>query len=279
MKQAEVPRQRRSSSTIAIMSKTDDRNYSLKSAGITSSTSGHSSLTSANDKIEEQDRHVARVVRRLKLAILTFFTLTAAGVIIAFSVYRNSNKKAQHEAFKNKFHQDAKNMLASLGTSIDSTLAATDSFAISMLSEARLTNQTWPFVTISDYAVKASKLMKNTRAKFITNYMFIQEEQRAEWEAYAAANADSWIQDAIKVQANDRGYNGPNITAEYVEENYIGHYDKIHGYDEAVFGWGGESTSGVSHPGPYLPLWQQSPVIPIYPLYNWYVLVDLSSFR
>ena len=270
MVQTEKPRQRKSSSSNTTISKFDSRNASMRSSGAASSTTGDSSLNSANRKIEEQDRQVARVVRRLKIAILTFFTLTAAGVIIAFSVYRNADSKAQQKAFKAKFNQEANNMLASLGTSIDSTLASADSFAISMLSEARITNQTWPFVTISDYAVKASKLMKNTRAKFITNYMFVQEDQRAEWEAYAAAHADPWVEDAVKVQATDRGYKGPNVTAEFIEENYIGHYDKIHGYDEAVFGWGGESTNGSSHPGlPYLPLWQQSPVIPVYPLYNW----------
>ena len=228
-------------------------------------------MTSTNRRIEEHDRQSALAVRRLKIAILTFFTLTAAGVTTAFFVYRSSNKKAQEKEFRHRFNQDATNMLASLGTSIDSTLAAADSFAVSMLSEARLTNQTFPFVTIGDFAVKASKLLKNTRAKFVNTYQFVQEEQRTDWEAYAPLHTE-WVEDAIDVQSRDRGYNGPNITEEYVEENYTGHYNKIHGYDEAVFGWGGESTDGVSHPErPYLPMWQQSPVIPIYPLYNWCV--------
>lgn len=229
-------------------------------------------MSTTHRRIEEHDKKSATAVRRLKIAILTFFTLTAAGVTTAFCVYRHYDRKAKETEFQKRFEQDSTNMLASLGISIDSTLAAADAFAINMLSEAKLTNQTFPFVTIADFAVKAGKLLKNTRSKFITTYQVVEEDQRREWEAYAPLHTE-WVEDAIQVQQRDRGYNGPNVTKEYVEENYMGHYDLIHGYEEAVFGWGGESTDGVSHPGPYLPLWQQTPVIPIYPLYNW----DLST--
>ena len=252
------------------------RNSSQKSTAMMSSTAGRTTLSTSrtNRQIDDHDKNAARVVRRLKMAILTFFTLTAAGVTTAFFVYRYYNKQAQERDFKNQFQQDADNMLASLGISIDHTLGAVDAFAISMLAEAKVTNQTYPFVSINDWAVQSGKLLKNSRAKFITTYQVVEESQRTEWEEYASMH-NGWVEDSIDVQSRDRSYKGPNITDQYVEENYIGHYDLIHGYDEHVFGWE-NNTGGVSHEGPYLPLWQQTPVIPIYPLYNWCVGVGVG---
>lgn len=249
------------------MSSLLSKDETLRSTEV-SSTVGGTSLTT-NLQAEEHDRKSAVAAGRLKLAILIFFGLTAAGVLTAFCVYRSYNRRAQQNAFVNRFAEDADNMLASLGMSIDSTLGATDAFAVSMLAYAKATNQTYPFVTIGDFAVQAGKLLKNSGAKYITTYQVVEESERKEWESYTSQN-NGWIEESIEIQSRDRSYSGPNITDQYIEEKYTGHYDLIHGYDEHIFGWE-DNTGGVSHEGPYLPIWQCTPVIPVYPVYNWYV--------
>lgn len=241
-----------------------------------SSSVGRSTLSTANQEAQKNDVKSAKTVYRLKMVILTFFTLTAAGVTAAFLVYRHYNRQAQEKEFKNRFQEDATNMLASLSMSIDSTLAATDAFAVSMLAYAKATNQTYPYVTIGDFPVQAGKLLKNSRAKFVNTYQIVEESQRLEWEEYASTH-NGWVDESVEVQSHDRSYNGPNITDQYLEDNYMGHYDLIHGYDEQLFGWE-NNTGGVSHEGPYLPLWQCTPVIPVYPIYNWCVLYILLFF-
>jgi len=243
------------------------REKSELSMGHNSSTVGMTTVTSMHRRIQDHDLKSARAVNRLKMAILTFFTLTAVGVTAAFCVYSHYNKIKQQTEFKNRFKQDATNMLASLGISIDSTMAAADAFAMSMLAEAKATNQTYPFVTIKDWAVQSSKLRKNSNAKWITTYQLVEESQRKEWEEYTSTH-NEWIQEGIDVQSRDKSYSGPPITEKYIEENYMGNYDLIHGYDEFFFECD-NSTDGVNHPGPYLPNWQQTPVVPTYPLYNW----------
>jgi len=233
-------------------------------------TTGGQHSTSAFREAEEHDKKSAQAVKRLKCAILTFFMLTTVGVLAAFFVYRAYDTKNKNEAFEARFEEDSTNMLRAFGMSIDSILSTTDSMAISMLAQAKATNQTYPFVTYDDWNVQAAKFRMNTGAYFITTYAVVQEEQRDEWEAYAASHND-WIEDAIAHQARDRGYLGPIITEEWMKENYTGHYDKIHGYDEYIFGdddWY-NSTDGVSHEGVSVVLWQCSPVIPTYPQYNW----------
>ena len=250
-------------------------NETLAKSETVASTAGRMSLSTTSQKLSEHDRKSAIAVHRLKIGILTFFFLTAAGVTAAFFVYRAHNRKTQDEEFKYRFQEDATNTLASLGMSIDSTLGATDAFAVSMLAHAKATNQTYPFVTINDFAIQAGKLLKNSRAKYLTTYQVVEEEQRKEWEEYTASHND-WVNESIAIQSLDRTYKGPDITDEYLAENYTGHYDLIHGYDEHVFGWE-NSTDGVNHKGPYLPIWQCTPVIPVYPIYNWYVAVVLDD--
>ena len=140
---------------------------------------GSSTLANTNKEAVEHDRKSALAVQRLKIAILLFFTLTAVGVTAAFCVYRHYNKEALKQEFADQFEEDAENMLAALGASIDSTLGAADAFAISMIAFAKATNQTYPFVTIGDFAVQAGKLLKNSRAKIVNTYAVVQEDERA----------------------------------------------------------------------------------------------------
>ena len=269
-------RRRRKKSSISVV--TNDGTATFRSRTMGSSIlGGHSSqLSKTNAEMEEHDKKSEVVVRRLKTAILLFFTLTAVGVATAFFVYRSHGKRARETAFRNRFREEAYSMLANIGANLDSTLGATDAFTVSMLAQAEATNQTYPFVTIDNFAVQAGKLLKNSRAKFISTLNYVQKGQRREWEAYAKTH-NSWIEQSIGVQSRDPGYRGPEITDEFLEENYYGNYDLIHDYDEAFFGWD-NSTDGVDHEGPYLVTWQQVPVIPMDPLYNWYVFVFTCVF-
>jgi len=267
---------RRTPTSMSVMSN-DGTYHKSRTTASTVGGSGRSQLSQTNRELEQHDKKSKKVVKRLKTAILLFFTMTAAGVATAFFVYRSYNTRAREAAFKKKFRDEAYNMLASIGANMDLTLGATDAFAISMIAEADATNQTYPFVTINNFAVQAGKLLKNSRAKYITTYNAVAKDQRREWEDYAR-NHNSWIDQSIEVQSRDPGYSGPEITEEFLTENYLGNYDLIHDYDEAIFGWE-NSTDGVDHDGPFLPIWQCTPVIPIDPIYNWDLLSNSPNLE
>jgi len=94
---------------------------------------------------------------------------------------------------------------------------------------------------------------------YLNVYPLVRTEERAAWEAYTA-NHNAWVNESIAVQAGNENYKGP-IIWEY--ENW----DVIYGSDEYFKENPGES--GTNRTGPYLPIWQASPVIPRYPAYNW----------
>jgi hypothetical protein len=92
--------------------------------------------------------------------------------------------------------------------------------------------------------------ISDTKAVLITQYHFVADGQRAKWEKYSVAN-DYWVDESIEVQKNDETYQGKIVT------NYWTRPD-IH-----------VDADPYTRPGPYLPKWQQAPVIPIYAPYNW----------
>ena len=223
-----------------------------------------SSTIAANRDNKEASQH--RQIRTLKITILLFFLITAAGVGLAFFFYQKDIKLAETQRQQEQFEQDSANVLIAIGASLDATLGAADAFAVDMISHARTTNQSWPFVTMPNFAVKAKKLLSLTDATYLNTYPLVKGDQREAWENYTK-NHNGWVEESIQIQNNDVNYHGPQITEEYMKD-YAGHYDLIHGYDEYFYEWE-NNTVGVQHSGPYLPWWQCAPVIPVYPVYNW----------
>lgn len=177
-----------------------------------------------------------KAVGRLKLVVLFILMLSAIGVALSVYFYvRNS----ELEEFEDSFNGDAVKVLASLGANVDFTMEAIDSFAANVLSYARGTNQTWPYVTIPDFAVRSGKLLSLSSAFYVNTYPFVTGEQREEWEAYAATH-NQWIDESLDIQENFSGYTGPIV------KNYT-NFDVIHEdseYEKDVPGLNGTSRTG-----------------------------------
>jgi hypothetical protein len=186
-------------------------------------------------------------VSRLRAAVIFVLLVATIGVSILVYFYVSNDEK---QAFEEQFHDDSLKTLDSIGTTLDQTLGAIDAFAVNLVSYARAKNQTWPFVTIPDYAVRVAKLRSLSKAVYAGQYQVVQPEQRAEWEAYSVEN-DYWVNEGIETQANDETYEG-KIIREYESFGFIHNNYGI-------------SSDNVT----LLPAWQGSPVIPIYYPYNW----------
>jgi hypothetical protein len=91
-----------------------------------------------------------------------------------------------------------------------------DSLAVSTISLARATNQTWPFVTLPDFAVRMAKILPLSRTFVMYMLPLVTPSQRDEWEAYTVQN-DYWVNESIKIQKEFQNYYGPT---EYDTESY-----------------------------------------------------------
>lgn len=71
-------------------------------------------------------------------------------------------------------------------------------------------------------------------------YMWVESEQRNEWESWAKEN-NQWVMDTARSQAADPGFKGNNeISPEYTD------FDYIHDYSSLDAGLGTNSTGKFS---------------------------------
>ena len=227
---------------------------------------GHSSSpdivndAARHDPDEEGERLAQKetqLVRNFKVMVFAALVLSALTVALAVYYYL---RNAEQTEFENKFDDDAIKVLASLGSNVDLTLGAADALATSIVSVARATNQTWPYVTIPDFAVQAGKVLSLSSAYIINLYILVQDEQRAAYEAYMAQN-NAWVDETILLHDKDSSFDPPK------DPDFV-NWNVIHGYDE--FDKENPGEFGTDKPGPYLVWWQGYPVVPIDPVYGWY---------
>lgn len=184
------------------------------------------------------------------LRFLVLAVLVASTVLLALIVHRYLSN-TEEEEFESEFQSDATKVFRSIGITLDQTLGAVDAMEVSMVSLAKTTNQSWPFVTIPDFAVRTAKTLRLAKGAYFGIYQIVRREERARWEAYTA-NHNAWVNESIKLQEADPKYDGPII----YEYNNL---DSIWG------GWG----EPMPEADMYLPTWQGYPVIPRWEPYNW----------
>jgi hypothetical protein len=92
------------------------------------------------------------------------------------------------------------------------------------VAQARATNQTWPFVTIPSFAIRATKARLQSDAFCLQVYPLVTKEQRPEWEKYSLAN-QGWVNESMKVQEHDEFYYGPVWYNHSISETIYGDRD------------------------------------------------------
>jgi hypothetical protein len=198
-------------------------------------------------------------VRRTKYFVIICLLCIMIGV--ACGAYFLSAGSEQVE-FVEQFNEDAKKVLQTMGRNLIQTLQASDAFTVSITSLAMATNQTWPYVVVPDFAVRAEKIRSLANAVLVNTYYFVEPEQRSEWENFTARTGETWVNESIAAIEEFEGMDWP-IVWDYTS------YDVLFDYDEYDKENPGEV--GTNRTGPWLPMWQTQPTIAYEPPYNWYV--------
>lgn len=177
------------------------------------SNSNSNGITAKKNKNEDDggtpilSRAESRKIFGVKLIVL--FVLTLFAILTGWLVYYSTHKTERIQ-FEEKFKDDAFKLLDSVGKTLDMTFGATTVMATSLASEAKTTNQSWPFVTINDYAVRCVRLLSMTSLLTITVVPLVTNETRAEWEIYTNTSKNvEWLDNAIELQDTWKGYFGP----------------------------------------------------------------------
>jgi len=208
-------------------------------------------------------------VRRILAPIL----LIVAGVL-SYVVYFITDR-AEQDNFEDQFREDANKVAESFALDLDLTLGALDFLATNLAAEARATNQTWPYVTINDFPARVEKTRALTSSVSLQLYTYVTERQR--WEDYSAEKGHQWVEETLDFQQRNDLFQEQLDSAGIfgIEDAAELFWDVIFDWDEfdkPEEDWG---TVGLdpNSTGPFLPLWQASPLIPTYEgVYNWDLL-------
>jgi len=232
------------------------------------------------DELEERKKIVEQVLARREqrtvcsLKILLFLVLAASATAVALLTYYFTSQW-ETKQFVVQFGEDSNKVMQSIGTSLDLTLEGLDALTVSMVSSAKATNQVWPYVTIPDFAVKAEKIRILSKAVYLNVYALVPAEERSMWEDYAAFKGRGWVEETLNVFEKDGTFDDVfddlNLTYSVDDVTY---WDVIHDYDEWEKDEDEQGTVGLdpSDPGPFMPMWQTTPLVPVDPPYNWDLL-------
>lgn len=207
-------------------------------------SSPHAIKKSEKDEIARAETQRILLLRGI---FFVFLLLASVGVSVGVYFFLRTNEE---QRFQEKFDDTGSKLLEAIGTVLENTLTATDTFAVAATIFARSSNSRWPFVTIPEYAVQGSKLRSLSKIFLLSVYHYVEHEERSEWENYTRAN-DAWVDQGIQTQKVDPNFRG-NIVEEWSTLGEINFF--------------GERAQDADF---YLARWQTSPVVPRWDPYNW----------
>jgi hypothetical protein len=144
--------------------------------------------------------------RVMYLKLLVILILIASATIISVVVYLYITR-SETKQFEAKFQNDADKIVSAISTSMQRTLGALNAIAVTFVSYAYDQGMEWPFVTLPDYALHASKLLPLTDGLYVAVIPSVTPAQKGQWEEYANQN-DLWVNQSLAIQEVWDGYHG-----------------------------------------------------------------------
>lgn len=176
-------------------------------------------------------------------------------------------------------------------------LEALQAFSQQITSYALYSNSTWPFVTLPDFERHAAYTLKLAEVVALLTFPIITAETRAEWQTYSVAN-QGWLAEGLAIQQAIEDeetlnflqgqFEKGNVTGQGLklprsctrsrqvsDSAHLGtsmstHNRRLRSHDRFFYSnlKGTTQAEPEDGPGPYAPIWQIAPAIPVGVLIN-----------
>lgn len=183
----------------------------------------------------EESRHLTK----LRFFLITVLFWSTVGVGLTIWVYFEEQYEAEFEV---QYDEDSEMLFHSVEDKFVTTLGVIDLFVEDL--SVQVASSEWPFVTIQDFSIRAEKLRKFSNAALVTNYFYVTEDQRTEWEEQ---NGDT----------------------DHLSRDLELRFDYSNGDDQLLLMNGKEEIFEDEKNTSFLMRWQQAPVIPDVSPYDW----------
>jgi class 3 adenylate cyclase len=228
------------------------------SAGDYQSSRGAESVLSTESETEEltgrEDTKYAAFLR----VLVVILSITAC-VAVPTIVYTTGQER-EKEQFESTFLSLSTKVVDSFELRLEQKLIAVDSLRIAVTSHAISTSTkngatSWPFVTLPDFDLRGSNANDLGDTLMVALHPLVTLGDREAWENYTVNNVE-WLYQAEAQQPKTAGgkQEGPGVVPDFSM-----------GYSKDIFKFDDLNELGISideGDGPYLPVWQHTPLIP-----------------
>jgi len=128
--------------------------------------------------------------RKLSIFVFTALVILLAALSLLFVVKNDGN----HEVYV-QFVGYADRIAENFNDRIHANLLALDSFSISSTSYALDTENSWPMITVPDFAIRSLTTRQEMRAETLGLLPIVTTDKRQEWESYVTKN-HKWIEES-----------------------------------------------------------------------------------
>jgi hypothetical protein len=140
------------------------------------------------------------------LRFVVFLVLFASVVSVGVTVFLTIRKE-ERSKFEEAYDSEVSKVFTSITTSLKTLVGSLDMFASIVVSHARDSNSTWPFVTIPDFPIRVSKQLSSGVGVALTMSVIVQPKNRLEWEEYALNNSFI-VPQALRIMETDKNFYG-----------------------------------------------------------------------
>ena len=172
--------------------------------GSSSSSRGGSSFSRSGSGIFFSGRSRRGSTLRMHLThvlLITTLWIVAVGMSVGVYIYLSNDQKLE---FKRVFASYSYDILSGFQDAVEKKLNAIDTLATAVTETSKLTNQTFPFVSIPDFETRGSTVRVLSDALLIFWLPLVTDETRQEWEEYAMANRKEVIEGSFLVDEQQR---------------------------------------------------------------------------
>jgi class 3 adenylate cyclase len=205
-----------------------------------------------------------------------FLVLLTTAILVSTSVYIATHND-QINDFEHAFNADATKVIETFNQAIERRLTSIDALSLSITAFARDTGATFPNVTISDFETRCANTRVLSGSPGVHYFPVVTDETRKGWEAYQIANRDQNYDVAFasetKLMKQQDTELGHPVNRQLQQTSTPNINDEISNI--------AANLSMVPAPvgsGPYLPIWQMSPVLPFKTLLNLNMLMHPINF-
>lgn len=199
------------------------------------------------------------------LRVVIALVLLGVALGVSLSVYLHT-QQTETDNFHQQFQDNALKLIGSFRLNAERRVGAIDSLA-TMITSHMLDSpfDFWPLITMPHFERRASFTLDQAQVISLMLLPLVTQDTRDQWETYATYK-QGWLQESLAYQ-EEEGLVEAALAAQDEEAletvGQIGDGIQNKGINPHIWRLNGLKAGEETGKGPYLPIWQHSPAIPV----------------